>query len=385
MKRELMLALAKKITPHAVCRYLDVKGWKLKKTNSRSDIFIYEFRKIPFMQVLIPKSTDYEMYPDDILETVRILEEVEQRDSETILTHLSNLGSDVVRFRVQSSRADAGIISLASAQQFISGLTDALRASVCDVMNPVKFHRRIGGNKIKRLLERTQFGQTEHGSFIAKVIAPLDNLEEKTSSERPAFPEMQSYSIRQGITHLLRSSERIVQAIQKNKVKSLIQSGSKKPPFSSNLAYSLVDMQLWEDASLEISVDWSPILAAEPKTPSRILIPCDYFPEIAEIGEAFSPNESEEKSEFYTGVVEELRGEEGETQKRSGEVIVKVLASDATAFQAKLDLTETQYDIAIDSHRYSRQIQFSGILTRTGNNRTIKSVGYFSRLTDEAS
>ena len=361
MDHESTLEIARAVSPKAACRYLAAKGWTKANTGPREDIYLFGHKKYKYEQIIVPKSNDYERYADDILVAVGRLTEVERRSEDAILSQLKTPDADTLRYRLISPNASLGTISLGLALQFIKSITESLAASVCDCANKKLFHPNLGLKQVKRLLDKAQFGQTEQGSFVVKVVAPLDNLE----SNSVEFTEMLDGGIRGGITHLMNSASVLVQTIEKGQVKPFIKKGLSCPPFSSNLIRSLVRMQIWDDASVEISSDWSPVLKADRKTPSKVMIESDYFKEIASIGVAFSPKENEERTDYFTGVVSDLGGDHvDENNNRYGEVVVQALATSGESFPVKLDLPQEQYKIADQSHMQNIPIIFSGKLVR---------------------
>lgn len=375
MERDIILAAAKSISPRNAQRYLAAKGWSLLKTDTRDDILVFNHRKYRLKQIVVPKFTDYEKFPEDMAEVLLRLEEIEERGLSSIITQLSDPNSDILRYRIKSRQAESGTLSLSVIQRFISSIIGTLRASVCDNITRQLYHQRMGFKQVKRLLDRAQFGQTEHGSFVVKVVAPLDNLCESG----PQFTEMLDDGTRQGIVHLLVSVEKIVNVIESGSIRNFVRKGLKEPPFSSNLAHSLVDMQVWEDADIEISSEWAPVLKVDKKTPSKAAIPSEYFKEIEMIGDAFAPKETAHRVEYFSGVISDLNGDLNENGKRFGEVIVQALSAEGESFAAKLFLTEHQYEIADKSHMENSPIFFSGKLVRKGSRgREIKEIGLFS-------
>jgi len=379
MEREVKRQTAKGITPFNACKYLKSKGWSLVEGNPRDDLYLFNHKKYRPKQIIIPKSNDYELYPDDILLAVSRLEEIEQRDSTTILSQLLNPDADILRYRIQSPQAAKGTLSLSVADRFIKSVISSLKASVCDVYSKQLQHATMGNKRVARLLERAQFGQTEVGSFVVKIVAPLDNLDGVGDSA-----EMNDGGIRAGIVHLMTSASSIVDTVEKGNINTFVRSGLKKPPFSTNLVHSLVDMQLWEDATVEISSEWAPLLPVEKPVPSKVVIAPEYFADIERIAFAFTPPQEECRSDFYIGFVSELCGETDEQGAKFGEVMIQVTTKEGDTFPVSVNLPAQQHATAIRCYENNYPVTFSGKLIRKGGRRReVIDISHFNVCEDE--
>ncbi|MDR1923797.1 MAG: hypothetical protein LBQ66_05430 [Planctomycetaceae bacterium] len=275
MNNEILLNLIKKIKPHNAKKYLSAKGWKEVKDSPRKDTYLFAHPAYKYKQIIIPQEDDYELYASDMFIAVQRLQEIEKREITSIITQLTNPDIDILRYRIQSQKAEAGSLSLNVVNKFINSVIDSLRAAVCDNLYPQTTHHSEMSNKsISQILEHAQFGQTEHGSFVVKVFAPLDIGDEYKT-------------IRKGIVHLFKSTKTLVDAIEANSIPSFINQIQKKTLFSDNLVSALIDMQIWDDAAVELSTEWSPILP-EKNIPSKIMIPAEYFRDIEKINQVIT-------------------------------------------------------------------------------------------------
>lgn len=382
MNNDTLLMLARQVSPFNAQKYLLAKGWKLIVKNPREDILLFHHHRDRNKQIIVPKLNDYELYPDDLLvQAISRLEKEEKRDALSILGQMITPDADILRYRIRSPKAESGALSLSSVQMLISSVVASLSAAVCDVFSPGKkiplHHKRIYTKEVKSLLERSQFGQTEHGSFIVKVIAPLDSLDSRV----PSFAEMNDGGTRQGIEHLLKSVESVVRTVKKGHTTKFIRQGLNDPPFSDNLINSVADMQLWSDADVEISSEWAPILPVTKSVPSTVFIPSDYFGDIKKIGQEFAPKISESPLEFFSGFVIELRGETNDAEQKFGDVVIQLTRSDGESFPVTVFLEPERHQDAIRSYEQNRPVYLSGKLVRDGGRkRRICDVGFFKLL-----
>jgi hypothetical protein len=380
MEREVKRQTAKGITPFNACKYLKSKGWSLVEDNPRDDLYLFNHKKYHPKQIIIPKTNDYELFPDDILVAVSRLEEIEQRNSASILSQMLNPDADILRYRIQSPQAEKGTLSLSVADRFIKSVITSLKASVCDVFSKQLQHATLGNKKVSRLLERAQFGQTEVGSFVVKIVAPLDNLE----SAGESFTEMNDSGIRAGIVHLMTSANTLVNTVESGNIKEFIRKGLKEPPFSTNLVHSLVEMQLWEDATVEISSELTPLLPVNKPVPSKVVISPEYFADIEKIAFGFTPSQKECRSDYYIGFVSELCGETDEQGVKFGEVIIQVTTRDGDTFPVSANLPAEQHKTAIRCYENNYPVTFSGkIIRKGGRRREVVDISHFNVCEDD--
>jgi hypothetical protein len=375
MNSNLLHTLAQNIKPFHAQRYLVAKGWREIKGIPRKDIFLFKHSGTD-QRIMIPCEDHYELYAADILSSAQQLQGIEKRDLVSILTQLANPDIDILRYRIQSQHVEIGTLSLSVVNKFISGVVDSLRASLCDIQNSHQAHHTKMSNKfITQTLEHVQFGQTEYGSFVVKIMAPIDIADEDNT-----FEVMRNITIRQGIVHLLQSANQMICVIQENNTQSFIEAIKERPPFSDNLVNALLDMQLWEDATIELSSEWAPILPEE-RTPAKITIPAEYFKDIEKISRSIAPPIEKQAIEIFTGFVMDLEGETNERGKKQGLVRVKVSTYDKESFTAFINLPEYEHDLAISAYRENLPITFSGKLIRCKNCYEILNIKLF-RLQD---
>lgn len=74
-----------------------------------------------------------------------------------------------------------------------------ISAAACSVVNPVTHHPRTDRNDARQLIQHARMGQTEIGSFVLKILCPLDSVQDS-----PLLSETQPYT--RTVTTLLMSA-----------------------------------------------------------------------------------------------------------------------------------------------------------------------------------
>ncbi len=208
-------------------------------------------------------------------------------------------------------------------------------------------------------------GQTEIGSFVLKLLCPLDAVQ-----ELPLLPEVQPF-VRSTTTLVMNATSTLIGAIEQGTVNDLLekQYNRDEPPLiSSNLCKGLLDLQgSQEQGEVILSMTWGSLAHVPlPTAPSTVRLPVDYYPEIERAYRQLRPMKGEDETHQMIGTVETLNGDVGEDGKRSGEVILSLLLPDETELvKAKVRLDSNDYLLAVQAHERGRTyIQLHGVLRR---------------------
>lgn len=372
MNRDFILSTISRVIPIHVCNYLQRNGW-IEKTNiKRKDIFLFQRSNDDRRQVIIPRDNDYEQYPENLLSSIEQIRSIEGGDNDSLLTRLCHPTSDILRYRVRSPQAESGTLTLGTIDRFVSSVVASLKVSVCDVRNPTRHHVRIGNKEVDKLLDGANFGQTEHGSFVVKIIIP-DPLEPDVASGT------RSTVLRQGITHLLGGTNSLIRMIKSGGVIDLLNGMNTPLPFSDNFVNVIAEMQVLDDADVEISAEWS-LLGHEPDgIPSNVKIASQYFKEIEMVGQMIAPKPEERQTEFFTGFVTQLDGNPNDYGKQEGDVSIFISTSEENRLTVRAHLNADEYRIAINAHEHNVPVTFSGkIFRKSPRKREVIEISDFS-------
>jgi hypothetical protein len=345
--------LLNSIKPVNIKKYLLGKGWQEIVGFSRKDIWIFNDSENK-NQLLIPSDNDYELYTYDLFQVVTKLQQIEQRNIESIVTQLQRPDVDILRYRIQSPQIASGSIPLSGVSKFIGSVINFLKASFSDCTSPNLHHTRMG-NRVNQLLEKAQFGQPEHGSFIVKIIFPV-----LQDGESLLFDNVQENDLRKSVVHLLKNTNKIIQAVKSENAEQFVRENQEQPSVSDNFINALIEMQLSDDASIDITSEWSPILKPNENIPSFVKINAEYFENIAAIGCRLSPKPENRNTEQFTGFVTQLDGNPNESGKPEGNVTIYVSTPDQDSFSVLVSLDEKNYNTALRAHENTISVNFSG-------------------------
>ena len=213
-------------------------------------------------------------------------------------------------------------------------------------------------------------GQTEIGSYVFKVICPLNMGSEEASSAD------QEPIVRQATRLLMTATSELVASIEQDTTDEFLHRDRAEPRVSWNLCDALMRMRPGDGGKLIMSASWAPSVKA-PDAPSRVTIPSDYFPELERVGRALRPNSSPTLPQQLIGTVESLDGSVGDDGRRTGDVVLSILQEDGEAVRARAELNPEQYATAVKAH-----MQGVGYVWVRGVLRTGTRMGRVERLTE---
>lgn len=336
--------------PLKIRRYLESRGWKQMPTK-KDRMLSFTNPTDKYAHFYLPLETETPVFLRGIEEIIRVLAQFEKRPESEIVTNLVYPDNDIVRYRIRSDRADRGTLSLSVIHQLTKSVIRSLTAAVCDVVSPKRHHPRLQLRESDTFLENAQFAQTERGSFVFKILCPLDDID----TPAPPLSELREKKIprnRQVTSHLMHTVENLISAIdsgQEGQFVDRVKTNIATERVSADFCRAIADIQIWDDVSLELSTQWAPVLE-KPDAPNCVEIKRNYFSIISKIADAIMPPSQELAPEVLIAVVDECKGEINDDGDREGMVVLKVFNNEGEDFKAHVVLNSEQYKIANDAH-----------------------------------
>jgi hypothetical protein len=369
--------------PIKIRLYLTARGWEIKPTTKDRMLFFCHPND-PYAQFYLPLETQSPSFLRGIEEVLYQLTQFEKRPESEIVTNLMIPDNDIIRYRICSPSAKNGTISLDVADQFIEAVTRSLKVAVCDVVSPKIRHSRIKRKETDSFLNKAQFAQTENGSFVIKILCPLNAIDPPQSN---FFDDLDIPFARRVTTHLMQTVHNLVAAIDEGREDSFIDNIRKnveQKRISSDFCRAIADIQIWDDVSFELTTQWAPIKENDKDVPSRVEIQKNYFPKIAEIADAITPPPNEQIDESFIAVVDECKGDINESGEREGLVTLKIFNKDDKDFKANVFLKPDQYKIANAAHIGGEKhyLMLKGKLWRKNRSCNIIDITQFTPITD---
>jgi len=356
------------ISPLAVRAALRDLGWTEHPSNlAASTLWTPVAKQRGTDVVLVPNDPSYDDYAPRLLEAIRTLARELDETINEVADRLVTVASDVVRFRSSRDTAADGSISLADGLDLLDGIKAALVASA----KSSEEHRAYFGNaywkQAKQFLERTRLGQTEHGSYVVKVLSRATNEGNLAEEQQYLVPGMVSHQ--RAVTFTLMRSLSATESA----VAQFSRSGSidvfydaVSAGLSSDLCEAVGRMVRSDSSNVGVSAEWSPLAPVSEDVPS---------------GSTFKSSDREilkiavnslRESELYpditvTGWVEALARSESGSGPGTVTIVSDGRVSVSRGTRVRIALQSEAYGMAIAAHEAGDRVEFRGDLTREGN------------------
>ena len=165
------LALTRTVTPNGAHAYLRAHGWEMigPYHGNTGDVYRIDDER---EAAVVPASAEYADYPLRILQLAELVGRVENRRTMSVLTEFSSADADLIRVRLPEA-ADDHSVSLQAGVVLVDETRRMLAAAASSVSRPRCLHRGRPNQQEAAYAESLRLGQTEPGSFVLNVLAPV--------------------------------------------------------------------------------------------------------------------------------------------------------------------------------------------------------------------
>lgn len=192
----------KDVIPRRLEKYLHSCGWVEDYLISNKAKVWHRPEEIFFdLEIIQPLDQSLRDYTQRLYDAIQVLSEFEERSIIKIIENVINFDSDIVKIRVMSPDVDGGNIPLDDGVLLFEKAKELLVSSSLSTFKKKRFYSGSWPSAVKDFLDTLRFGQTERGSYIVNIIAPIIDFSEID------IPEADT-SITRSITNNLASSLR---------------------------------------------------------------------------------------------------------------------------------------------------------------------------------
>ncbi len=352
------------LRPGDVQLYLTSRGWVAEPYVSEGKGLLFQHPSMSQVDLLLPLKRDLGDFAARMGDLVVALATIYQRPVWEILNDLSGPSGDVFRLRVVGSVAALGNLPLDEAIKLLEGGRQLLWSSAYSIIRPEALHPQRTIKQVETFLRSCRLGQTERGSFVATILAPVPPEIQPALAKLDAgqFQLEQQPFLRQVTTRLMSSLGLVSNAIQTGKPDRLLDAVPQG--ISANLCDALVMMRPPGDEScLDIQVTWArtrPHLPAD--VPQAVSFSQEHFSVIEEVGRQLRTR--------VTARPERYRGQRALSVKKAlrplmpqaaGWMVMATEVSGAPA-RVKIDLLDHDFALACDALRDDRFVEVTGII-----------------------
>ena len=246
------IALAE-ISPLALFAYVRAQGWSRVGRYGENSIVL---AKEGAPEVILPTTDGVGDYVSVVRTLISIFSRYENRGELQVYRDLVGADKDTIRLRAPSGEEN-GSIDLNRGLGFIKGSYDLLLSAACAAN---KKEVRYQAGKIKRAngyMENVQLGQTEQGSFIVTLLAPvppsleLDQTNMWPDRPREPFERVVTYTFVEALRHARLAASAVTGGEGMMAFYSAVRHG-----VSANLCEALADL-VDMGGGFDVSLTWA--------------------------------------------------------------------------------------------------------------------------------
>lgn len=248
-------SIVKDINPTRLEAYLLSTGWiEACSISDKAKVWHRPEEKYFDLEILQPINQDLKDYSQRLYEAIHFLSEYENRTASKIINDVGNFDSDIVKIRVISPDVDGGVIPIDDGVLLFEKAKELLVSSTLSTFKRKRFFSGSWPAAVREFIDTLRFGQTERGSYIVNVIAPISHFSEK---EIPEADCSITRSISNNLARSLQATRVAVENYEKTKdlisFESAVSSG-----VSANLCDAIIGMSGTSNSrDIEISIEFA--------------------------------------------------------------------------------------------------------------------------------
>ena len=255
MKAQILDAEAlRAISPGALAAYARGEGWrKVEAYGLHADVYVGDGKP----EIILPRTDRLADYAAVVSRLIGVFSDVNERDELPTYRDLVGADRDVVRVRAIGADGD-GSITLDAGVELVCQAREMLLAAACATKMPPQSVYRAGANKeASEYMQRVRLGQTEHGSFVVTLMAPVPLMLQPLLDETWASfaDEPMERKVTRRLVEALEASRNAVELAHSGDGTSAFENAICKG-VSANMCEAVAKL-IEQSDGLEISVSWA--------------------------------------------------------------------------------------------------------------------------------
>jgi hypothetical protein len=343
------------VTPLEIKDFAISHGWALVKDALKDGLYVLNSPGEDGTQIVLPKNDTDSKFDELAFNSIKWLSMFLEKPKNKVIEEIREVNDDVIGLRYHSESKKVNSISFEEALDAIESTRQLILSAASSVISPKLYHPKLIRTEPLELIKKTRFRHTEEGSFILKVSCPIELETNPNGYLFDDGPNYVSPLSRKSFEIINNSAIKIINSIEGDSLEKLFEeeARSEKPQISYNLCDAITNIFDEErELPFELMFNWSRANLTKiptPQVPNRIQFPFEYKQRIDYLKNFFKP-QPKEITDTFIGTVEELQGDEGDNNKRSGYVILSLLI-ETEIVKARADLNPEDYDLAIKAHK----------------------------------
>lgn len=344
------------ISPVALAGYARSEGWtRAEQYGAHADVYIAAGKP----EIILPRTERLGDYPSVVAKLLTIFAEATQRDELAMYRDLSGADRDVVRIRAFGGDDD-GSVPIDAGVEIVTHARQLLLAAACAARSTQQLYRAGANREASDYLRRVKLGQTEQGSFVVTLLAPIPP--QLQAPQQGLFPSFEDEPFERQVTRRLADSlDALRGAVE------LAASGDGQGAFeravpngvSANLCEAVAGL-IAQSSGIDISVTWARTRPT-PEAHRRIAFSNSDADIVTEAARVFRARHPRPEVSLF-GTVHTLKRRDEDVE---GLVTLKAMV-DEKPQSVRAVLDQSNYSIAVRAHDNKIPVIVKGDLERVG-------------------
>jgi hypothetical protein len=345
------------ISPAAIAAFARSENWfKIEGYGAHADVYAGSNRP----EIIVPRTDLLADYASAVSRLIEVFATCTGADELSVYRDLVGADSDVVRVRVLSTETD-GSVALDAGVRIVAQAREMLLAAACAARSPQPVYRSCANSEANDYMRRVRLGQTEHGSFVVTLLAPVPPLLERASSPTPAstWASLDDEPLERMVTRRLmgalaasRHAAEMALSGDAAAFENAVAAG-----VSANLCEAVAGL-IEQSDGLDVSLTWARTRPT-PETQRRVAFSSKDAEILKEAARTVRQRQPRADVTLF-GTVHKLKGNEGEVE---GVVTLRAMVDDRVqSVSAVLD--QANYGVAVRAHAAKTPVIVTGDLER---------------------
>ena len=207
------------IKPEALLRYLIVNVWaEVRRVEDELVVFGKSDRTEKTQLIWMPVNDQYSDYVPMVAKLVKTVAEVENKSELQLLDDLETVAvGDVIHVGTfDPLDTHDHTLPLADGINLLARARLMTGAAAASAVNRRPVHPRRPSLQVSRFMHDLRLAQTERGSYLVRLIAPIQEQQNRQDGQLAGMPEEEPFS-RRAVVELVRGLNALRDAAQDNK------------------------------------------------------------------------------------------------------------------------------------------------------------------------
>jgi len=344
------------ISPAALSAFARMEGWsKVEAYGPHADVYAAD--GLP--EIVLPRTDRLVDYASTVSRLIDVFSTITDRDELATYRDLVGADRDVVRVRA-SGTDDDGSVFLDAGVKIVSQSRDMLLAAACAARSAQPLFRAGANKEASDYMSRVKLGQTEHGSFVVTLLAPVPPLLTQPTLFG-AWAQFDDEPMERMVTR------RLMQALEASRSAAEMALSGEAGAFdraindgvSANLCEAVAGL-IEQSDGLDISVTWA-LTRPAPEPYRKVTFSQSDAGILKEAARTFRLKQPKPDVTLY-GTVHKLRRDQEDVD---GVVTLKAIVEDKMQ-SVRAILDQSNYSIATQAHDAKKPVIVNGDLERVG-------------------